>query len=71
MGMEGEGSEEELANFLENMMGQLLSKEVLYDPLKELADKVRSTTYEKSLLTQAWQVVPWLSGVSTLPTRAT
>jgi peroxin-19 len=39
MSMEGEGSEEELADFLENIMGQLMSKEVLYDPLKELADK--------------------------------
>lgn len=49
MGVEGEGGEDELADFLENMMGQLLSKEVLYDPLKELADKVRATTYEKTI----------------------
>ncbi|TFK32374.1 Pex19 protein, partial [Crucibulum laeve] len=34
---EGEG-EGELAGFLENMMGQLMSKDVLYEPLKELAD---------------------------------
>ncbi|KAF9448086.1 hypothetical protein P691DRAFT_775685 [Macrolepiota fuliginosa MF-IS2] len=36
----GEGSEgdAELAGFLENMMGQLMSKDVLYEPLKELAD---------------------------------
>ncbi|KJA18282.1 hypothetical protein HYPSUDRAFT_45460 [Hypholoma sublateritium FD-334 SS-4] len=36
----GEGGDEdaELAGFLETMMGQLMSKEVLYEPLKELAD---------------------------------
>ncbi|PFH49457.1 hypothetical protein AMATHDRAFT_63154 [Amanita thiersii Skay4041] len=34
----GEDDEEELAGFLENMMDQLLSKEVLYEPLKELSD---------------------------------
>ncbi|KAJ7039525.1 Pex19 protein family-domain-containing protein [Mycena alexandri] len=31
--------ESELAGFLENMMGELMSKEVLYEPLTELADK--------------------------------
>ncbi|KIL65152.1 hypothetical protein M378DRAFT_1039533 [Amanita muscaria Koide BX008] len=36
---EGEEDETELAGFLEGIMGQLLSKEVLYDPLKELCDK--------------------------------
>ncbi|KAF9460423.1 Pex19 protein family-domain-containing protein [Collybia nuda] len=36
----GEGGEgdAELAGLLENMMSQLVSKEILYDPLKELAD---------------------------------
>ncbi|KAF9481747.1 Pex19-domain-containing protein [Pholiota conissans] len=36
----GEGGEDEteLAGLLETMMGQLMSKEVLYEPLKELAD---------------------------------
>ncbi|KAF8622322.1 hypothetical protein AX15_007131 [Amanita polypyramis BW_CC] len=38
MGLE-DGSEEELAGFLQNMMGQLVSKDVLYEPLKELSDK--------------------------------
>ncbi|KAF4609546.1 hypothetical protein D9613_012315 [Agrocybe pediades] len=37
LGAGGE-DEQELAGFLENMMGQLMSKEVLYEPLKELAD---------------------------------
>lgn len=37
----GAENEEELSGFLENMMKQLLSKEVLYEPLKELSDKVR------------------------------
>ncbi|KAJ3761804.1 Pex19 protein family-domain-containing protein [Lentinula raphanica] len=36
---EGEEDEAELASFLESMMGQLMSKDVLYDPLKELNDK--------------------------------
>ncbi|KDR85803.1 hypothetical protein GALMADRAFT_234894 [Galerina marginata CBS 339.88] len=35
---EGQEDEKELAGFLENTMGQLMSKEVLYEPLKELAD---------------------------------
>ncbi|KAF8900708.1 Pex19 protein family-domain-containing protein [Gymnopilus junonius] len=35
----GEGSgEEQLAGMLEGLMGQLMSKEVLYEPLKELSD---------------------------------
>ncbi|KAJ7938205.1 Pex19 protein family-domain-containing protein [Mycena leptocephala] len=42
-GEAGEGDlptdEAELAGFLESMMGELMSKEVLYDPLKELAEK--------------------------------
>ena len=33
-------SEEELNGLLETMMSQLMSKEVLYEPLKELHDKV-------------------------------
>lgn len=36
----GEGGEEGIANMLESMMSELMSKEVLYDPLKELRDKV-------------------------------
>ncbi|KAF9068536.1 Pex19 protein [Rhodocollybia butyracea] len=39
LGGEGEEDEAELAGFLENMMGQLMGKEVLYEPLKELNDK--------------------------------
>ncbi|KAJ7239946.1 Pex19 protein family-domain-containing protein [Mycena haematopus] len=44
-GLGGEGGadlpadEAELAGFIENMMGELMSKEVLYEPLTELADK--------------------------------
>lgn len=39
---EGEGSETdpELANLLDNMMNQLMTKDVLYEPLKELGDAV-------------------------------
>ena len=38
----GEGGEgdEALQTMLENMMKQLMSKDVLYEPLKELQDKV-------------------------------
>jgi peroxin-19 len=39
-GAGGEGGDEDLAKMLENMMGELMSKEVLYEPLKELRDKV-------------------------------
>jgi peroxin-19 len=34
------GDDTELQKVLENMMGQLMSKDVLYEPLKELNDKV-------------------------------
>lgn len=40
-GVNGMESEEELQGLLENMMSQLMSKAVLYEPLKELSDKVR------------------------------
>lgn len=40
----GEGGEDgespEFAKMLENMMGELMGKEVLYEPMKELSDKV-------------------------------
>lgn len=43
-GLGGEGGmpegEEGMANMLEKMMGELMSKEVLHEPLKELRDKV-------------------------------
>lgn len=43
-GLGGEGGlpegEEGMAGMLEKMMGELMSKEVLYEPLKELRDKV-------------------------------
>ncbi|KAG7441538.1 Pex19-domain-containing protein [Guyanagaster necrorhizus] len=43
LGMEENGgldaSEESIDGFFEKMMGQLMSKEVLYEPLKELSDK--------------------------------
>lgn len=40
-GGEGGENEEELQGMLEMMMNSLMSKEVLYEPLKELGDKVR------------------------------
>ena len=36
------GDDASLQNLLEGMMGQLMSKEVLYEPLKELNEKVGS-----------------------------
>ncbi|KAJ7183105.1 Pex19 protein family-domain-containing protein [Mycena filopes] len=42
--------EAELAGFLENMMGELMSKEVLYEPLTELADKVCARQVFKCVL---------------------
>ncbi|KAG2364950.1 Pex19 protein [Suillus spraguei] len=39
----GEG-EEEMQGVLEAMMGQLMGKDVLYEPLKELSDKANATT---------------------------
>jgi len=38
LGLGEGGDESELTGFLENMMGQLMSKDVLYEPLKELSD---------------------------------
>jgi len=44
-GLGGDGAdpnaEQELTDVLQAMMGQLMSKEVLYEPLKELYEKVR------------------------------
>jgi peroxin-19 len=40
-----ETPDEDFAGMLEDMMGQLMTKEVLYEPLKELADKVRNLTF--------------------------
>ena len=39
--MDSPESEEDLRGILEPMMSQLMSKDVLYEPLKELHDKVR------------------------------
>ena len=38
--MDGSDNDEELQGMLEAMMQQLMSKEILYEPLKELNDKV-------------------------------
>ena len=43
--LDSEESEEELKGILETMMSQLMSKEVLYEPLKELHDKVRTAKH--------------------------
>ncbi len=41
----GGDADNELADLLEKMMTQLLNKDVLYDPLKELADGVRKSFF--------------------------
>jgi peroxin-19 len=40
--LEGLGDDDSIQNFLEGMMGQLMGKDILYDPLKELNDKFPS-----------------------------
>ena len=35
------GDDKELAGLLENMMGELMTKSILYEPISELAQKVR------------------------------
>jgi len=39
-GADGLGGEAGMANILEGMMEQLMSKEILYEPMKDLQDKV-------------------------------
>ncbi|OJT06002.1 Peroxisome biogenesis protein 19-1 [Trametes pubescens] len=48
-GVNGMESEEELQGLLENMMSQLMSKAVLYEPLKELSDKFPSYLEDNAL----------------------
>lgn len=40
--LEALGKDGDIAGILERMMGQLLSKDVLYDPLKEISQRVRA-----------------------------
>ena len=40
-GGDGMGGEAGMANLLEGMMEQLMSKDVLYEPMKDLQEKVR------------------------------
>jgi len=59
----GPEDEEMLQEFLESMMGQLMSKEVLYEPLKELTDKVSNSPSCSDLYPLiALSIVPILSG---------
>lgn len=46
MGAGGDGETPELAKMLEGMMEELLSKEILFEPLKELRDKVSSPAHK-------------------------
>ena len=60
VGSDGE-AEEGLQGLLETMMSQLMSKEVLYEPLKEMHEKVckPSNSVLQPILTML--IVPWLS----------
>lgn len=42
--LEALGKDGDIAGILERMMGQLLSKDVLYEPLKEISQRVRCCT---------------------------
>lgn len=53
------------------MMGQLLSKDVLYEPLKELADNVSFHLIEQFFFSYAYLfIVPWIPRKPTESTRA-
>lgn len=43
--MGGEGADGDVQGMLEGMMAQLMSKELLYEPMKELDEKVRAPLY--------------------------
>lgn len=45
MQLEQLGKDGDIASILERMMGQLLSKDVLYEPLKEISQRVRGFVY--------------------------
>lgn len=63
LGLDGTGGgegEEELAGLLETMMGQLMSKDILYEPLKELSEKVRACVANFHQLIVVFSVSPLL-----------
>ena len=64
-------NEDELAGFLQNMMEQLVSKDVLYEPLKELSDNVRFKFNDGYLLlNQVCRVVSQIPRISTVTPHA-
>ena len=56
----GDGNpEDQLQGLLENMMTQLMSKEVLYEPLKELHEKVRLiVVHDRLFIDHKTRIVP-------------
>lgn len=60
LGKMGEGGEgdEDLQGILETMMSQLMSKEVLYEPLKELHEKVQPVEILRYCQTDLYILVP-------------
>jgi len=68
LGEGGDENDSELAGFLENMMGQLMSKEVLYEPLKELAEGVSHPSFLPSLVSVN---LPTLTPVPIIPNQPT
>lgn len=52
---------EELEGIVEFIMSQLVSKQVLYEPLKEIHEKVCKFANSVPYRTLIMQTVPWLS----------
>ena len=52
----GDSTDEDLHGILEGMMGQLMSKDVLYDPLKELHENVANGSVRFEIRTTTAQV---------------
>jgi hypothetical protein len=65
---EGEG-EDELQGVLEAMMGQLMGKDVLYEPLKELSDKVCLCLNMANVLILFFAVSTYSSPTTSRPMR--
>jgi len=68
LGLGEGGDDKELAGLLENMMGELMSKSILYEPLSELAQGVRPFYLFLFTFSPNVRVVPT---VSRKPSKAT
>lgn len=66
---DGAESEQGLQGVLEAMMSQLMSKEVLYEPLKELHEKASVHSYLTDLRALTWHSSPSISPRTRVPCR--